>query len=258
MTKVIAVINQKGGVGKTATACHLAYCFAKHKKRTLLLDIDPSANASSFFLGNVEPEKTTRDFLLNKEIDPACIRPAYQCDEKIPYLRLIPSHIGLAMAEIHLSSRPFREAMLAKKLREPAIREDFDCVIIDCPPTLSVLTINAMYAADFILIPVTYQRHALDGIADLFAVLSEIKEGQPYDYRILRNQHDKRKKHAIQYVDDALGKLRPITLNTIINQDEAVNRATLRGVTVFESCPHTSAAPDYHSLYTELEEILNV
>lgn len=257
MIKIIAVINQKGGVGKTATACHLAYCLAKKNKSTLLVDIDPSANATSFFLPDV-PVRTVKDFLLSKEVDPTIILPAFQNQEPVINLSLLPSHISLALTEVYLSGRSFRETLLAKKLLDHKIANYFEYIIIDCPPTLSTLTVNAMYAANFILIPVTYQRHALDGIADLFAVLHEIKEGQAYDYRIVRNQHDGRKRHVNEYLANQIEHLGSIVLESIIHQDEAVNRATIKGLTVFEGCPHTSAAPDYQQLCNELEGILNV
>lgn len=258
MTKIIAVINQKGGVGKTATTCHLAYCFAKKNKRTLLIDIDPSANASSFYVQG-EPALTIKDFLLSREINPLAILPACQGDKSVDFLSILPSHIGLAMAEVELANRPFKETLLDRKLRSDVILPHFDYILIDCPPTLTTLTVNAMYTADFILIPVTYQKHALDGIADLFQILDEIKENQTYDLRIIRNQHDARKKTVNDFMLRKLEALAAegLVLNTIIHQDEAVNRATLQGRTVFEHCPHTTAAPDYQNLTTELEGIFN-
>lgn len=258
MTKIIAVINQKGGVGKTATTCHLAYCFSKKNKAILLIDIDPSANASSFFLNGNTPRFTTKDFLLAKEPSISMILPAYQGIKIVENLSILPSHIGLALTEVHLAGRPFREALLFRKLKDPAFNR-YNYIIIDCPPTLSTLTVNAMYCADFILIPVNYQKHALDGIADLFQVLDEIKEGHTYDFRILRNQFDGRKKTVNNFVSEKLSYLEKekLVLNTIIHQDEAVNRSTLEGLTVFEHCAHATSTKDYQQLCIEMECILN-
>lgn len=259
MAKIIAVINQKGGVGKTATTCHLAYAFAGKNKSTLLVDMDPSANATSMFIAPPYPLLTVKDFILSKDILPITALPAMENGETIMSLSVIGSHIGLAMVDKELTTRAFRETLLDKKLRHPAIFNHFDYIFIDCPPTLSTLTINAMYAADFILIPVTYAKNALEGVADLFDVLAEIKEGQQYDIRILRNQYDARKKTVNGFIAENLQPLieQGKVLKTIIRQDEAVNRATLENLTVFNHCPHTYACADYLFLRDELQEIFN-
>lgn len=258
MAKIIAIINQKGGVGKTATTCHLAYSFANKNKSTLLVDLDPSANATTMFICG-DPVLTVKDFLLSKEIKSLAILPAFQNGEPMMKLTILPSNIGLAMSEKELSSRVFRETLLDKKLRDPAIFNYCDYILIDCPPTLTTLTINAMYAADFILIPVTYQKNALEGVADLFQVLEEVKDGQTYDIKILRNQYDARKKDANGFIAEKLLPLanKGLVLNTVIRQDEQINRSTMRNLTVFDYCPHTTASPDYLSLRDELEGIFN-
>lgn len=255
MTKIIAVINQKGGVGKTSTACHLAYSFAEQKNSTLLIDLDPSANATGLFLES-DSKLTIKEFLTDKNFNVLCISPTFSAENPIDYLSIIPSCIGLAMLEMELGNRPFKEMLLKKKTDNP-IMQEFDYIVIDCPPTLTTLTINGMYAADFILVPVNYQKNALEGVADLFTVLEEIKEGHIYDMRLLRNQYDGRKKTINAFVAEKLHPLitQGLVLNTIIRQDEAINRSTLENMTVFDYCPHTTAKPDYVLLRTELEEI---
>jgi chromosome partitioning protein len=258
MTKVIAIINQKGGVGKTATTCNLAYCFAGKNKRTLLVDLDPSANATHVFLQGT-PTLTVKDFILSKETNPFAILPSFQGEMPVNNLCILPSHISLAMTERELANRPFRETLLSKKLHDPKISNHFDYILIDCPPTLTTLTINAIYAADFILIPVTYSKDALEGVADLFEILSEIKEGHTYGIKILRNGYDARKKTANAFIAEKLHQfiLQGLVLNTIIRQDEQVNRATLENLTVMTYARKAEVAEDYINLRNELEDIFN-
>jgi chromosome partitioning protein len=255
MTKIIAVINQKGGVGKTATTCNLAYCFATQNKRTLLVDLDPSANATRIFYKDI-PTLTVKDFLIGKDLISDAIVHAYNSVEN---LSIIPSHISLAMAERELGNKPFRETLLSKRLNDERILSKFDLILLDCPPTLTTLTINAMYAADLILVPVTYAKDALEGVGDLFDLLGEIKDGHSYQIKLLRNQFDARKKTANNYVADKLQPFieKDLVLNTVIRQDEEVNKASIDGFTVIYASPNSHAAHDYKSLSTELEETLN-
>jgi chromosome partitioning protein len=257
MTKVIAVINQKGGVGKTATTCNLAYCFAKKNKRTLLVDLDPSANATRIFYKEDDIKLTVRDFLTSKELRTDAMLPCFQ-NEHVLNISLLPSHISLAMAERELGNKPFRETLLSRKLNNKQVKSAVDIILLDCPPTLTTLTINAMYAADLILIPVTYAKDALEGVGDLFDLLSEIKDGHSYQIKILRNQYDARKKTANAYVADKLQPFinkKDLVLNTIIRQDEEVNKASINGLTVMVAAPHSNAALDYQNLCHELQDM---
>ncbi len=259
MTKIIAVINQQGGVGKTATACNLSRVFANESKNTLLIDLDPSANATHIYMQSV-PQLTIKDFLFSKDLNNFCILPAFNdCGDPIYNLSLIPSHISLAMTDRELGNKSFKEAILSKKLQSEVIQSRFDRVLIDCPPNLGTLTINAMYAADFILIPITYEKDALEGVADLFEVLNEIKDGHSYSIKILRNRLDARRKTANAFVAEKLQGLisQKIVCQTIIHQDEEVNKATIENQSVMTYAPKCTAAQDYINLHAELEEFLN-
>lgn len=260
MPSIIAIINQKGGVGKTATSCNLSFTLASLGKRTLLIDLDPSANATHIYIQST-PSLSTKDFLLDKTIRMDCILNACNGDvwTFIESLAIIPSHISLAMTDREIINKPFKESILSKKLKFVNEISQFERIIIDCPPNLGTLTINAMYAADFILIPVTYEKDALEGVADLFNVLEEIKEGHSYQIGILRNRYDARRKTANAFVAEKLNPFieQKIVFNTIIRQDEEVNKATMENQCVLTFAPKCGATMDFHALGQELENLIN-
>jgi chromosome partitioning protein len=243
--KTIAVINQKGGVGKTAIAYNVASEIAHMTEKTLLVDLDPSANATKglgfydydHYVGNLF--EGNRNFPID-----VC---AYNIDS---YLWLIPSKINLALVQRSLASKSFRESILKKQLKKFAM----DICIIDCSPTLSDLTINAIYAADLILIPVTYGSDALEGMADLFSVIDEIKEGQDYQWKIVLNGRDCRKKRTNEYIDRKISEFLTTgnLMKTIIRQDELINQAKIESQTIFQYAPKSTGSQDLKQLSEEL------
>lgn len=249
--KTIAVINQKGGVGKTSTAYNLAH-FLGRTQRTLLVDLDPSSNSSRALITNMDQvENTVRELFLDKNLDPV------HCTYKSSHggnLEVIPSKIGLAMVEQMILKRLRKEGILANQLSK--IDHKYEYSIIDCSPTLSDLTVNAMYAADFILIPIDYEEDAIVGMTDLFVVLKEVKEDQEFDFKILRNGFDKRKNTINSYIQERIknftesGKV----FNTVIRQCEDINLAKLgrQPVDIYNS--QSRGAEDYRQL---TEEIIN-
>lgn len=257
MAHIIAVINQKGGVGKTTTACNLAYTFSQRNKKTLLIDFEPSANTTGIYLKSL-PQLTIQDFLLKKHIGAEILQQAIINDEKVENLFIIPSHISLAVGQRDIASRAYREMLLARKLSDSSFKA-FDYIIIDCPPTLGDLTVIPMFAANFILIPIKYEKYALEGVSDLFQVLNEIKEGHDFDFRILRNGFDARKKHTISRVDTALADFltNEEVFQTIIRQDEALNMATWQDEPVDIYSSTSRGSQDFSTLANELQEILS-
>lgn len=255
MPKIIASINQKGGVGKTSTSYNLAYCLAKNGKRTLLIDLDPSANSTKVYI-EAKPSLTTKDFLLKKEGQTACIIGASVEGVGVQNLFIVPSNISLAITQREIAHKPYRETLLSKAIGN--LGNSFDYIILDCSPTLSDLIINAIYAANFFLIPVDYQEDSLDGISDLFDLINEIKEGQEFDYRILRNGFDARKKTVNSYIMEQLEEYieNGDVFETIIRQDEEINKAKISRQPVLTFNPKSSGSKDFYALTEELEKIM--
>ena len=168
MGKIIAITNQKGGVGKTTTSVNLSACVAEAGKRTLLIDIDPQGNATSGLGKSGEGELSVYDILL----EGASAREA-AIDTGYDGLMLIPAAIELAGAEIELVGADNREGLLKRALEE--IRNDYDYIFIDCPPSLGLLTLNALTAADSVLVPIQCEYYALEGVGQLMNTVKLVR-----------------------------------------------------------------------------------
>ncbi len=248
--RIISVINQKGGVGKSTICVNLSYEFSQLGKRVLLVDIDPQAHSTipygdPYALNTVEHVFTNRAFSVREAIYPATVNNVEQ-----PGLFLIPSNIHLAAAAEQVTARHHREKILANGLKKVA--DDFDIVMIDCPPTLGVLAVNGIYAADEFLIPVTPSRQALDGVGDLFKVIGEIKETDGFKYRIVRSQFDARATKSLKYIETELDNIRDHVAEAIIRRSEAINQAYMAELPVSVYEPNGHAAADLKELTIEV------
>jgi chromosome partitioning protein len=253
MKKIISVINQKGGVGKTTTSINFACGLAIEGYRVLLIDLDPQAHST---IGMGFNPGTYQDSISNVLLKQKNIRDVI-LETSVKNLSLLPSHIRLDRAEQLLTPEMFKEIRLAKALE--SLSSDFDFVIIDCRPTLGTLTINALYACNFIIVPMEMARYALEGFADLIETIDNVKNDKTADkgefIRILFTKYDARKSVTIDWAIEQLKDYSDLVFNTKIRQNEALNQAQIAQEPIFTFKPSSNGAEDYKLLTNEFLRI---
>ncbi|MEK4427587.1 ParA family protein [Solibacillus sp. FSL K6-1523] len=226
MGRIIAIANQKGGVGKTTTSVNLSACLAFLGKKVLLIDIDPQGNASSGLgVRKGDLESCIYDVLINDEDIKEVIQQT-----KIDNLYVVPATISLAGAEIELVSTISREVRLKKALQE--VKEHFDFVVIDCPPSLGLLTINALTAADALIIPVQCEYYALEGLSQLLSTVRLVQKHLNKSLMIdgvLLTMLDARTNLGIQVIDEVKRYFQDKVYHSIIPRNVRLSEAPSHG-----------------------------
>lgn len=245
--KVIAVANQKGGVGKTTTTVNLASAVAEAEKRTLLVDLDPQGNSTSGFgLSKRQIEKSVYNLLIDGEAAETVIQPTeYKVD-------IIPSNIQLSGAGIELVSMPKREARLREALAPTLANYDF--VFIDCPPSLDLLTLNGLCACDTVLVPIQCEYFALEGLSELMGTIRNVKKAfNPYlDIEgVLLTMYDGRLNLTLQVVQEVKKFFNEKVYKTTIPRNVRLSEAPSFGAPVNYYDPASRGAMAYQELAAE-------
>jgi len=243
---IISVVNQKGGTGKTVTSINLACGLAEENKKTLLIDIDPQGNATTGLNCTVQPDQPTIKNILERgcEIEEAI------CFTKNSNLDLIPSTIKLSLTAERLYTQLFKESILTKAIK-PVLNK-YQYILVDCPPNLGVLTVNAVYLSDLIVVPCETSRASLDGISDLLNTIKLIKGNKFTNYRLLLTLFDSRNKTTNEIVLEELTSFKEKMFNTFINRNEALNQAQFAKQSIFDFDPNSKGATNYKELTKEV------
>ncbi len=249
MKKIIAIANQKGGVGKTTTAINLAASLASLGKKVLLVDADPQANASTGLGIDVkEMTHTIYECLIGESTAEQAIVPTATKD-----LFLLPSHIDLVGAEIELVDIDNRETILRKLLLP--LKQTYDYILIDCSPSLGNITVNALTAADSVIIPVQCEYFALDGLSKLLNTIKLIKYKLNTDLKIegfLLTMFDRRLSYANSVANEVRKHFENMLFKTEIYRNVRLSEATGYGKPTLEYDPNSKGAQNYLSLAKEL------
>ena len=251
MGRVIAIANQKGGVGKTTTSINLSACLAEKGKKVLVIDTDPQGNTTSGLgIDKNDLDNTVYELILGE-----C--SIYDCIVKdaIPNVSVLPSNVNLAAAEIELIGVDKKEFILKNEV--DFVKDDYDFIIIDCPPSLNLLTINAMTTADSVLVPIQCEFYALEGLSQLIHTVNLIKERLNPDLEmegVVFTMYDARTNLSLQVVENVKDNLNQNIYKTIIPRNVRLAEAPSYGLPINLYDPKSKGTESYMLL---AEEVIN-
>ena len=250
-TRIISVANQKGGVGKTTTAINLSACLAAAGRRVLLVDLDPQANATSGLgLEKTEGASAYRPLLgqgaLEEKIKPTAF----------DRLSIIPSEVDLCGAEIEIARAENHLQRLSLLLQPPVFQESFDFILLDCPPSLGILTLNAFAASDHLVIPLQCEYYALEGISTSHRVLSQVRDNGINPrlnlLGVVMTMFDSRTRLSAQVVGEVRDHFGPLVFDTVIPRSTRLAEAPSFGKPIIHYDPYNAGSAAYEVLTQEL------
>ena len=253
MGKIIAVANQKGGVGKTTTSINLSACLADKGKKVLVIDTDPQGNTTSGFgIEKNELDNTIYELILGECSIRDCI-----INDVTDNVSLLPANVNLAAAEIELIGVNKKEYILKNEV--DYVKDEYDFIIIDCPPSLNMLTINAMTTADSVLVPIQCEYYALEGLSQLIHTVNLVKERLNPDLDmegVVFTMYDSRTNLSLQVVENVKQNLKQKVFNTLIPRNIRLAEAPSYGISINKYDAKSAGAEAYMQLADEI--ILNV
>lgn len=249
MGRIIAVANQKGGVGKTTTSINLSACLAELGQRVLVVDVDPQGNTTSGLgVDKNNVENTIYELMLGECTIDECI-----IKDVLDNLDVMPSNVNLSGAEIDLIGVDEREYILQKEINK--VRDNYDFVIVDCPPSLSMLTVNAMTASDTVLVPIQCEYYALEGLSQLIHTINLVKKRLNPDLEmegVVFTMYDARTNLSLQVVENVKENLKQTIYKTIIPRNIRLAEAPSHGLPINLYDSKSAGAESYRLLAEEV------